>query len=140
MEVFLNEDLTSEAKKDFWHSYLRETGITAKLNDILNKLLQANVKPDNPLDFIREELGDKLVPPETIENMEHELDGAHREIRRLRGILKELGVDNVDEQFHGTDTEGPDEFENVANEFNNSLNIVSGAEEQQQQAVGNQHN
>lgn len=122
MEVFLNEELSSEAKKDMRHAYLRECGITDKLNDILNKLLQASVKPDNPLDFIREELGDKPIPTETFENMEHELDDAHREIRRLRGILKELGVNNLDEQFHDAEA-GPDEFENVAGEFSNSLTI-----------------
>uniref|UniRef100_A0A0A1XE24 c-Myc-binding protein homolog n=1 Tax=Zeugodacus cucurbitae TaxID=28588 RepID=A0A0A1XE24_ZEUCU len=122
MEVFLNEELSSEAKKDMRHAYLRECGITEKLNEILNKLLQAVVKPDNPLDFIREELGDKPIPTETIENMEHELDDAHREIRRLRGILKELGFHNLDEQFHDAEA-GPDEFENVTSEFNNSLTI-----------------
>ncbi|XP_018798568.1 PREDICTED: C-Myc-binding protein homolog [Bactrocera latifrons] len=123
MEVFLNEELSSEAKKDIRHAYLRECGITDKLNDIFKKLLQAGVRPDNPLDFIREELGDKPIPTETFENMEHELDDAHREIRRLRGILKELGVTNPDEQFHDAEA-GPDEFENVASEFNNSLTIT----------------
>ncbi|XP_039962183.1 c-Myc-binding protein homolog [Bactrocera neohumeralis] len=128
MEVFLNEELTSEAKKDIRHAYLRECGITDKLNDIFKKLLQAGVRPDNPLDFIREELGDKPIPTETFENMEHELDDAHREIRRLRGILKELGVNNPDEQFCDAEA-GPDEFENVASEFNNSLTITEINEE-----------
>lgn len=128
MEVFLNEELSSEAKKDVRHGYLRECGITDKLTEILNKLLQEGVKPNNPLDFIREELGDKLIPTETIENMEHELDDAHREIRRLRGILKELGIHNLDEQFHDAEA-GLDEFENVTNEFNNSLAITEVNEE-----------
>ncbi|XP_036320260.1 c-Myc-binding protein homolog [Rhagoletis pomonella] len=120
MDVFLNEELSSEAKKDMRHAYLRECGITSKMNEILHKLLQANVKPENPLDFIREELGDKPIPAEVIGNMEHELDDAQREIRRLRGILKELGIHNVDEEFHDAEA-GPDEFENVANEFKNSI-------------------
>ncbi|XP_053947915.1 c-Myc-binding protein homolog [Anastrepha ludens] len=135
MEVLLNEELSSEAKKDLRHAYLRECGITGKLNEIFNKLLQAKVKPENPLDFIREELGDKPIPDEIIENMEHELDDAHREIRRLRGILKELGIDNVDEQLQDINA-GPDEFENATNEFNNALNAAVDSEEQ----VGGQQN
>lgn len=134
MEVFLNEEFSSEAKKDMRHAYLRECGITSKLNEIFNKLLQANVKPENPLDFIREELGDKPIPAEVIENMEHELDDAQREIRRLRGILKELGINNVDEEFNDADAVS-DEFENVANEFNNSMNIATTSDGQ----AGGQH-
>ncbi|XP_004535432.2 c-Myc-binding protein homolog [Ceratitis capitata] len=134
MEMFLNEEISSEAKKDIRHAYLRECGITSKLNEILNKLLQANVKPENPLDFIREELGDKPIPTEMIDNLEHELDDAHREIRRLRGILKDLGVDNIDEQqFHDAETTGPDELENVANELNKSLTILSDGKREDEQ-------
>lgn len=96
------EEFIKDGRAPMHIAYLRECGIFAKLNEIFRKLYR--VKPYDILNFVREELGDKPTPTEIIENMEHELDEAHREIRRLRGILKELGVNIPDKQLYEADS------------------------------------
>ncbi|XP_055845511.1 c-Myc-binding protein homolog [Episyrphus balteatus] len=91
--MFINE--CSEEKKAKFVKYLEKHGVIQKFTDIFDKLMKSKEKPANPIDFIREELGDVVIPEETIEELERELEEAHREIASLQKSIEELDEEEM---------------------------------------------
>ncbi|XP_037936435.1 c-Myc-binding protein homolog [Teleopsis dalmanni] len=98
-------EIPTDARKENYLSYFQESGVQEKLSQILTKMFESKRRPNNPMEYIRKELGATIVSAETLEKLEAEVDDARREIRRLRSILRKLGVENIDESDHEIEEE-----------------------------------
>lgn len=69
-------------KRDDFRKYLEGTGVTDKLTSALMKLYQEIEKPEEPLVFIRRQLGDDC-PPEKMKELFEEINNLKKEKRVL---------------------------------------------------------
>jgi arginine kinase len=69
-------------KRDEFRKYLEGTGVTDKLTGALMKLYQEIEKPEDPIVFIRKQLGDDC-PPEKMSEMEEKIKKLEKEKKEM---------------------------------------------------------
>ncbi|XP_055911944.1 c-Myc-binding protein homolog [Eupeodes corollae] len=95
----------SEEKKAKFVKYLEQHNVIKTFSEIFDKLMKCKEKPENPIDFIRQELGEVVIPHENFEELERELEEAHREIADLEKAIEELGLNESVEVVDGDEDE-----------------------------------
>lgn len=63
-------------------------------------------RPENPLDYLRQNLGDSLHQADSMAYLQSELEEARNEIQRIRGIIESINPDALREQQHLPDDLG----------------------------------
>lgn len=79
------------ALEEKYTKYLNETGILPRLLEILEKLVDLDPLPSDPLMEILDALGCQLIPQAQMKSLERKVARAQDELRYLRRVLIELG-------------------------------------------------
>ncbi|XP_073988029.1 c-Myc-binding protein-like isoform X1 [Rhodnius prolixus] len=72
-----------DSKREEFRKYLERTGVMDALTKVLVLLYEQPDKPEDALEFMRSNLGDKRPSANEIENMRTELEDAHHTIKEL---------------------------------------------------------
>ncbi|KAK9498715.1 hypothetical protein O3M35_003288 [Rhynocoris fuscipes] len=72
-----------DSKREEFRKYLERTGVMDALTKVLVLLYEQPDKPEDALEFMRSNLGDKRPTAAEIENMKSELEDAHATIKEL---------------------------------------------------------
>uniref|UniRef100_A0A224Y1L5 Putative c-myc-binding protein n=1 Tax=Panstrongylus lignarius TaxID=156445 RepID=A0A224Y1L5_9HEMI len=72
-----------DSKREEFRKYLERTGVMDALTKVLVLLYEQPEKPEDALEFMRSNLGDKRPSANEIENMRAELEDAHHTIKEL---------------------------------------------------------
>ncbi|XP_018801412.1 PREDICTED: C-Myc-binding protein homolog [Bactrocera latifrons] len=85
-----------DPKRDDFRRYLERSGVIEALTKVFVKIVKD--RPDNPLDFLRHNLGDALHQADSMAYLQSELQEARGEIERLRGLIESIDPDALREQ------------------------------------------
>lgn len=78
-----------DVRRDEFRKYLERTGVLDMFTKVLSKLMTEADKPENAIDFIRENLGDSLNDKDTILSLTQKLEEANVLIEELRTKLRQ---------------------------------------------------
>ncbi|EDW16094.1 uncharacterized protein LOC6574596 [Drosophila mojavensis] len=137
------------ALEEKYTKYLDESGILPRLLEILEKLVDLDPLPADPLMEILDALGCQLIPQAQMKSLERKVSRAQDELRYLRRVLIELGghdelydSDTDEDEYVGQVTEmgvTPLYSPNTSSEDDSSTSqyileaSISVSEQQQQQ-------
>ncbi|XP_055851383.1 c-Myc-binding protein homolog [Episyrphus balteatus] len=76
-----------EPKRDEFRRYLESCGTIEALTKVFSKLLDEEIEPEEPLEFIKQNLGGSLLQAHKIEYLNSELKDARKEVGELKNIL-----------------------------------------------------
>lgn len=110
--VFLPQPIDS-AKEDF-RKYLNRQGVLDAITKVLTKCNSS--RPENAIEFLVDNLGDRVKEEETIARLRSALTDAENEIARLNKIINTLKGN----QEGGQEKEGSDTPETITSEENAS--------------------
>ncbi|XP_054739397.1 c-Myc-binding protein homolog [Anastrepha obliqua] len=85
-----------DPKRDEFRRYLERSGVIEALTKVFVRI--ANEHPENPLDYLRHNLGDSLHQADSVAYLQSELEEARSEIQRLRGIIESVHPEALLEQ------------------------------------------
>ncbi|TDG46898.1 hypothetical protein AWZ03_006602 [Drosophila navojoa] len=83
------------ALEEKYTKYLNEIGILPRLLEIMEKLVDLDPLPADPLMEILDALGCQLIPQAQMKSLEKKVSRAQDELRYLRRVLIELGGQDV---------------------------------------------
>lgn len=79
-----------DCKRDQFRKYIESKGVIDTITKVLIKLLEAPVKPEHPIDFIRDNLGPTLAEKHRIESLEQQLSDYKQEVTDLKTQIEQL--------------------------------------------------
>lgn len=79
-----------DCKRDQFRKYIESKGVIDMLSKVLAKLLEAPVKPEHPIDFIRDNLGATLFEKNRIEQLEQIVKDYKHEVADLKSQIDNL--------------------------------------------------
>lgn len=79
-----------DCKRDQFRKYIESKGVVDMLTKVLIKLLDAPVKPEHPMDFIRDNLGATHFEKNQIEQLEQTVKDYKHEVDDLKFQIEEL--------------------------------------------------
>lgn len=79
-------------KRDQFRKYIESKGVIDTITKVLMKLLEAPVKPEHPIDFIRDNLGPTIAERLRVEGLEQQLADYKKEVSDLKSQIEELKV------------------------------------------------
>lgn len=82
-----------EPKRDEFRKYLERSGAIEALTKLFVKLFHENERPDNPMEFIRENFGDSILCQQEIKDLKLELNDLKAENKALKDILQKNGLE-----------------------------------------------
>lgn len=82
-----------EPKRDEFRKYLERSGTIEALTKLFVKLFQENERPENPMEFIRENFGDSVLCQQVIKDLKLELNDLKNENKALKDILQKNGIE-----------------------------------------------
>lgn len=77
-------------KRDQFRKYMESKGVIDTITKVLMKLLEAPVKPEHPIDFIRDNLGPTIAEKLRVEGLEQQLADYKKEVSDLKSQIEEL--------------------------------------------------
>ncbi|XP_011210167.2 c-Myc-binding protein homolog [Bactrocera dorsalis] len=92
-----------DPKRDDFRRYLERSGVIEALTKVFVRIVKD--RPENPLDFLRHNLGDALHQADSMAYLQSELQEARGEIERLRGLIESIDPDALREQHLPEDME-----------------------------------
>ncbi|XP_014092544.2 c-Myc-binding protein homolog [Bactrocera oleae] len=92
-----------DPKRDEFRRYLERSGVIEALTKVFVRIVKE--RPENPLDFLRHNLGDALHQADSMAYLQTELEEARSEIQRLRGLVESIDPDALKEQHLPEDVE-----------------------------------
>lgn len=84
-----------DGKRDEFRKYLERTGVLEAITKVLIKLLNAPERPENAVEFIRNNLGVTLSQANTIKQLTADLEDAQNEIAQLKRTVEQLQANKV---------------------------------------------
>ncbi|XP_011179323.2 c-Myc-binding protein homolog [Zeugodacus cucurbitae] len=84
-----------DPKRDEFRRYLERSGVIEALTKVFVRIVKE--RPENPLDYLRNNLGDALHQADSVSYLQSELEEARSEIQRLRGIIESINPDALRE-------------------------------------------
>ncbi|KAL5284538.1 MYCBP family protein [Megaselia abdita] len=82
-----------EPKRDEFRKYLERSGAIEALTKLFVKLFHENDRPENPMEFIRENFGDSILCQQVIKDLKLELNDLKAENKALKDILQKNGLE-----------------------------------------------
>lgn len=82
-----------EPKRDEFRKYLERSGAIEALTKLFVKLFHENERPENPMEFIRENFGDSILCQQMIKDLKLELNDLKAENKALKDILQKNGLE-----------------------------------------------
>lgn len=79
-----------DCKRDQFRKYIESKGVIDTITKVLIKLLETPVKPEHPLDFIRDNLGPTLAEKHRTELLEQQLADYKQEVSDLKARIGQL--------------------------------------------------
>lgn len=79
-------------KRDQFRKYIESKGVIDTITKVLVKLLEAPVKPEHPIDFIRDNLGPTIAEQRRVEGLEQQVADYKKEVSHLKSQIEELKV------------------------------------------------
>lgn len=79
-----------DCKRDQFRKYIESKGVVDMLTKVLIKLLDAPIKPEHPMDFIRDNLGATHFEKNQIEQLEQTVKDYKHEVEDLKYQVEEL--------------------------------------------------
>lgn len=79
-----------DCKRDQFRKYIESKGVIDMITKVLIKLLEAPVKPEHPMDFIRDNLGATMYERNQIELLEQQVNDYKKEVTDLKSQIDEL--------------------------------------------------
>lgn len=79
-----------DCKRDQFRKYIESKGVIDMITKVLIKLLEAPVKPEHPMDFIRDNLGATMYERNQIEQLEQQVNDYKKEVSDLKSQIDEL--------------------------------------------------
>lgn len=81
-----------DCKRDQFRKYIESKGVIEMFTKVLVKLLETPVKPEHPIDFIRDNLGATVLERSQIDQLERKVSDYEKEIGGLKREIAELQV------------------------------------------------
>ncbi|XP_067616680.1 c-Myc-binding protein homolog [Eurosta solidaginis] len=85
-----------DPKRDEFRRYLERSGVIEALTKVFVRIVKE--RPENPLDYLRRNLGDALHQADSMAYLQSELEEARQEIQRLRTIIENVNPDALRDQ------------------------------------------
>lgn len=92
-----------DSKRDEFRKFLERAGLIDLVSKCFIKLYEETEKPENPIEFFRENIGDALKEKMKIKMLQAELEEAKKEIEELRKKIKK--DDEIDSINKSTDSD-----------------------------------
>lgn len=93
-----------DSKRDEFRKFLERSGLIDLVSKCFIKLYEETDKPENPIEYFRENIGDALKEKMTIKMLQAELEDAKKEIENLRKQINEKNGDDLSSINKSTDS------------------------------------
>lgn len=87
---FFHKRQPIDCKRDQFRKYIESKGVIDTITKVLIKLLETPVKPEHPIDFIRDNLGPTLAEKHRIEQLEQQVADYKQEVSDLKKEIEGL--------------------------------------------------
>jgi len=111
-----------DPQRDLFRRYLERAGVMEELTKVFVKIVKE--RPENPLEFLRENLGSAVHEKDTVTYLQKELDEAKIEINRLKEIIRKIETNDVADANNSNNLEKKEKSEVLTAQIDEkSLNV-----------------
>ncbi|XP_017486701.1 PREDICTED: C-Myc-binding protein homolog [Rhagoletis zephyria] len=119
-----------DPKRDEFRRYLERSGVIEALTKVFVRIVKE--RPENPLEYLRYNLGDSLHQADSMVYLQSELEEARSEIQRLRGMIESVNPDALNKQQQPRDEVGKNDEETTLENREKSIVSISKPREKSQ--------